>query len=177
MTEQNIFFIADFQIDLSRSVVIKGEQQTQVEPKVLQVLLLLATRQNEVVTHKEIMEHVWQGTEVVPNALQRCIAILRKVLGDDAKAPTKIATHPRIGYRLLAEVSWKSLPCPQATIEKIAKNGDATTLSNKQYKAGWNKLAILLLSLAILIISTSIVTFLAKHLTQSIYENSSVNSD
>jgi len=110
MTEVTMFYIADFQIDLSRSVVIKGDEQTQVEPKVLKVLLLLAQRQNEVVTHKEIMEHVWQGTEVVPNALQRCIAILRKVLCDDAKAPSIIATHPRIGYSLLADVRWQALP-------------------------------------------------------------------
>lgn len=108
MKDTTTFYIADHQIDLARSVVIKGEQQTQVEPKVLKVLLLLAQRQNEVVTHKEIMERVWQGTEVVPNALQRCIAILRKVLNDDAKSPSIIATHPRIGYRLLAKVTWQN---------------------------------------------------------------------
>jgi DNA-binding winged helix-turn-helix (wHTH) protein len=119
MTENNIFYITDFEIDLSRSVVIKDGQQTQVEPKVLQVLLLLAKRQNEVVTHKEIMDHIWQGAEVVPNALQRCIAILRKVLIDDAKAPTIIATHPRIGYRLLAEVRWQSVSDLQTTKDKV----------------------------------------------------------
>lgn len=95
MTEKTIFYITDFQIDLSRSSLIKGDHETQVEPKVLKVLYLLAQRQNEVVTHKEIMQHVWQGSEVVPSALQRCIAILRKELGDDAKSPTIIATHPQ----------------------------------------------------------------------------------
>ncbi|RZM77500.1 hypothetical protein C3B51_16335 [Pseudoalteromonas rubra] len=107
---QTRFFINEFEIDLSRSVVIQNGQHTQVEPKVLQVLLLLAKRQREhgelVVTHEEIMTHVWQGVEVVPNALQRCIAILRKVLGDNAKNPSIIATHPKIGYRLLAPVRW-----------------------------------------------------------------------
>lgn len=118
MTEKSTFYISDFKIDLSRSVVIKGDNQIQVEPKVLQVLLLLARRQNEVVTHKEIMDDIWQGAEVVPNALQRCIAILRKVLIDDAKAPTIIATHPRIGYRLLAEVRWQPLSDLQTNIDK-----------------------------------------------------------
>ncbi|MEC4090494.1 winged helix-turn-helix domain-containing protein [Pseudoalteromonas rubra] len=107
---QTRFFINTYEIDLSRSVVILNEQHTHVEPKVLQVLLLLAQRQREhgeqVVTHQEIMTYVWQGVEVVPNALQRCIAILRKVLGDDAKNPTIIATHPKIGYRLLVPVRW-----------------------------------------------------------------------
>ena len=118
MTEKNIFYIADIKIDISRSVVIRNELHTQIEPKVLQVLLLLAKRQNEVVTHKEIMDHIWQGTEVVPNALQRCIAILRKVLIDNAKSPTIIATHPRIGYRLIAEVRWQPLPDLQIISDK-----------------------------------------------------------
>ena len=151
MAEQNIFYITDFQIDLSRSVVIKDGCQTQVEPKVLQVLLLLAKRQNKVVTHKEIMDHVWQGTEVVPNALQRCIAILRKVLADDAKDPTIITTHPRIGYRLIAEVRWQPLVDLQAISEPLTKESDTVTKSSEQqHKAGWIKFAIPLLIFSVL---------------------------
>ncbi|AZZ99445.1 winged helix-turn-helix domain-containing protein [Pseudoalteromonas sp. R3] len=117
---QTRFFINSYEIDLSRSVVILDGQQTHVEPKVLQVLLLLAQRQREhgeqVVTHQEIMNQVWQGAEVVPNALQRCIAILRKVLGDDAKNPTIIATHPKIGYRLIAPARW-----PEPSVEPATR--------------------------------------------------------
>ena len=132
MTEVTTFYIADFKIDLSQSIVVDGDKIIQVEPKVLKVLLLLAQRQNEVVTHEEIMELVWQGTEVVPNALQRCIAIIRKVLGDDAKSPSFIATHHRIGYRLLAKVRWQTtsdrptgtksvIKAPQITATKDTK--------------------------------------------------------
>jgi DNA-binding winged helix-turn-helix (wHTH) protein/Tol biopolymer transport system component len=153
MTEKNIFYITDFQINLSRSVVIAGEHETQVEPKVLQVLFLLAKHQNEVVSHKEIMAHVWHGTEVVPNALQRCIAILRKVLGDDAKAPTIIATHPRIGYRLLAKVHWQPLPDLPEIITST------TTNNSKQLKVGKKKFALTLVALMSLIIVVAIGMF------------------
>ncbi|ALU43074.1 winged helix-turn-helix domain-containing protein [Pseudoalteromonas rubra] len=136
---QTRFFIDAYEIDLSRSVVIFNDQHTHVEPKVLQVLLLLAQRQREhgeqVVTHQEIMMHVWQGVEVVPNALQRCIAILRKVLGDNAKNPTVIATHPKIGYRLLVPVRWPE-----------AESKPAETESRKSYL----KLAITLVSTLLL---------------------------
>ena len=118
MTDVKTFLIADFEVDLTRSVIKTSETETQVEPKVLKVLLLLAQRQGEVVSHHEIMQHVWQGTEVVPNALQRCIAILRKVLGDDAKSPTFIATHPRIGYSLLTKVQWPGESCPVSKAHK-----------------------------------------------------------
>lgn len=113
MTEPKTFYIADYQIDLSRSMIRKGQNDKQIEPKVLKVLLLLAKRQNQVVTHKEIMDEVWQGTEVVPNALQRCIAILRKALNDDARSPTFIATHKKIGYSLIADVRWTQGNVPQ----------------------------------------------------------------
>ncbi|BBN80551.1 hypothetical protein PA25_05360 [Pseudoalteromonas sp. A25] len=106
MTQPTIFYVQDFKIDLSQSLIIRGEQCSKVEPKVLKVLYVLAKHQNEVVTHQVLMEQVWQGAEVVPNALQRCIAILRKELSDDAKAPKIIATHPKIGYRLLSNVVW-----------------------------------------------------------------------
>ncbi|MCO7224391.1 winged helix-turn-helix domain-containing protein [Pleionea sp. CnH1-48] len=117
MQEKTKFYIDDIQIDLSCSVLINGEQQTHIEPKVLKVFSLLAQRQNEVVTHQELMDHVWKGTEVAPNALQRCIAILRKELGDDAKSPKVIATHPRIGYRLLKEVRWHTPSTKQETLD------------------------------------------------------------
>lgn len=130
MVENTIFYINDYQIDLSRSVLTKGEYQTQIEPKVLKVLLLLAQQPNEVVTHQTIKEQVWQGAEVVPGALQRCIAILRKALGDDAKSPTIIATHPKIGYRLLAQVRWQAQPVVQSAsmVTAVAvKNKNAET--------------------------------------------------
>jgi len=150
MTEKNIFYIADIKIDISRSVVIRNELHTQIEPKVLQVLLLLAKRQNEVVTHKEIMDHIWQGTEVVPNALQRCIAILRKVLIDNAKSPTIIATHPRIGYRLIAEVRWQPLP----DLQIISDKKDV-----KQHKVNKRKFAIPFSALVILMLVVAMNAF------------------
>ncbi|WDD98636.1 winged helix-turn-helix domain-containing protein [Thalassomonas actiniarum] len=101
-----LFRVGQYKIDLSRSQIICSTETLSAEPKVLQVLRLLAENQGEVVTHSEIMAEIWQGVEVAPNALQRAIAHLRKALGDDAKQQKVIATHPRIGYQLVAEVDW-----------------------------------------------------------------------
>ncbi|AOT08657.1 winged helix-turn-helix domain-containing protein [Pseudoalteromonas luteoviolacea] len=115
MSATQRFYIEEHLIDLSRSEVTFAQQSTKVEPKVLQVLLLLAQNAQEVVSHQQIMDEVWQGSEVVPNALQRCIARLRKVLGDNAKSPKIIATHPKIGYRLMVEVQWLPENKPKIT--------------------------------------------------------------
>lgn len=102
------FSIESYRIDLLRSIITCDNNETRVEPKMLQVLLLLAENQGEVVTHQEIMEKVWPNVRVVPNVLQRCITQLRKALGDDGKTQRVITTQARVGYSLAAKVHWHS---------------------------------------------------------------------
>ncbi|GHF96992.1 winged helix-turn-helix domain-containing protein [Thalassotalea marina] len=98
------FYVNNTLVDLLHSTVTIDDNTQSIEPKILKVLALLAKHQNEVVTHDVIKNAIWPNVEVVPNALQRCIAQLRKVLGDDAKRQEVIVTHPKIGYRLTARV-------------------------------------------------------------------------
>ncbi|MBQ4810048.1 winged helix-turn-helix domain-containing protein [Pseudoalteromonas luteoviolacea] len=129
------FIIDGYLIDMSRSEVTGKAGSIKVEPKVLQVLLLLAQNAQQVVSHQQIMEQVWQGSEVVPNALQRCIARLRKVLDDDAKSPRIIATHPKIGYRLMVDVQWQQeQPKQRAVIN-----------NPRELKGRWKWLALVVL--------------------------------
>jgi transcriptional activator of cad operon len=48
---------------------------------------------------------VWGGVVVTQDSVYQAVASLRRVLGDDPKSPTYIATVPRRGYRLVAPVS------------------------------------------------------------------------
>jgi len=138
--EKSRFTLAGYTVDLRRSVISDNEKSVAVEPKVLRVLLLLAQRQNEVVTHSEIMDTVWRDMEVVPNALQRCIAILRKCLGDDAKRQAIIATHTKIGYRLVVPVHWLS------QTETEPQTADAEISGNRRFAfAGYSIVVLLLL--------------------------------
>lgn len=103
----NEFSIGSFYIDIARSKITVRDETIAVEPKVLQVLLVLAKSQGEVVSHEDILKKVWPDVYVAPNALQRCIAQLRKAFKDDAKQQRIIATHPKQGYSLVAEVNWQ----------------------------------------------------------------------
>ncbi|MCJ8273027.1 MAG: winged helix-turn-helix domain-containing protein, partial [Psychrosphaera sp.] len=104
MTE---FFVGNYRVDMTRSQIVAENDIVSMEPKVLQVLLILAENQGEVVAHETILNKVWPDVVVAPNALQRCIAQLRKAFGDDAKAQQVIATHPKVGYSLLVNVDWR----------------------------------------------------------------------
>lgn len=84
--------------------ISKDSGEVRVEPKVMDVLVLLAVQPGRTVTREEFMEAVWSDTVVTDDALLRCISELRKIFGDDARDPRYIETIRRRGYRLIAQV-------------------------------------------------------------------------
>ena len=78
-----------------------GQAEHHLEPKVMNVLLELAQSSGELVPREILIERVWDGRPVGDDVLSRCIADLRRVLGDDARNPRFIQTVPKRGYRLL----------------------------------------------------------------------------
>jgi TolB-like protein/tetratricopeptide (TPR) repeat protein len=67
----------------------------------MEVLVCLASRPGESISKETIIKTVWPDTFVSDDALIRCVFELRRVFGDDARAPGVIQTIPKRGYRLL----------------------------------------------------------------------------
>ena len=70
----------------------------------MDVLVLLANGDGDVVTGDQIVDAVWGGRPTAPEAIVQKIKVLRDKLGDDPKDPKYIQTHPKIGYRLVCAV-------------------------------------------------------------------------
>ncbi len=104
MSEQ--YWIGDFHIDLPRNQITQGEHAQTLAPKALAVLTCLAENQGKVVSQDALLEQVWKNTVVSPNSLQKCIAQLRKALGDDGTTQVTIKTHAKKGYSLERAVRW-----------------------------------------------------------------------
>ncbi len=90
--------------DIPSTAGTPGESTRRLEPKVMQVLLCLSQRPDEVVSKEELIKAVWPGTFVTDDVLLRCISELRKALEDDAREPRFIQTISKRGYRLIAPV-------------------------------------------------------------------------
>lgn len=75
-----------------------------LEPKVMDLLVLLARRPGEVLTHEEILAALWPNVVVGDDTLARCVSKLRRAFDDDPKAPAYVETIPKRGYRLIAQV-------------------------------------------------------------------------
>ena len=105
----NSFYINNAHVDADRRMVMINGETVSLEPKVFKVLHYLASHPGQVISHQDLLDAIWTNTVVEPGALQRCIARLRKVFGDDARKQQVIATYPKRGYSLVADVSWRPL--------------------------------------------------------------------
>lgn len=83
-----------------RGLLRGGEEEKHLEPLVMEVLVALAVRQGEVVSNDQLADAAWGGRAVMDDPIIRCISLLRRELGDNARAPDYIENIPRRGYRL-----------------------------------------------------------------------------
>jgi DNA-binding winged helix-turn-helix (wHTH) protein len=107
---------------------------TLLEPKAMAVLVYLARRPGKVVSANELIDAVWVGRPMGDSPVYRCIALLRRALGDDSRAPTYIATVPTKGYRLIAPVR----PAAEATTSAASLGNDPGALDGGDPDVGEN---------------------------------------
>lgn len=100
------FSVARWHVQPSLLRAAHAGEVRQLEPKVMGVLCTLALHAGEAVTRRDLFDTVWADTIVSDDVLTRCISELRKLFGDDARAQRIIETVPRVGYCLLAPVTW-----------------------------------------------------------------------
>ena len=99
------FRVDDWLVRPQANSVEKDGQTWHLEPKIMQVLVELASHQNEVLSKDRLLETVWHNTFVGEDALVRCISEIRNVFRDDPKSSRVIQTIPKSGYRLIATVT------------------------------------------------------------------------
>jgi transcriptional activator of cad operon len=82
----------------------------------MRLLLCLAEHAGEVVSIDRLLDRAWSGVVVSQDSVYQAVASLRRVLGDDPRQPTYIETVPRLGYRMVANVSpWVDQPLTAST--------------------------------------------------------------
>ena len=98
------FRIGDWRVDRDACALHGPDGEQRVEPKVMDLLCLLAEDPGRVLSRDQIMAALWPGLVVGDDALARTVSKLRQALGDDAKSPRYVETIAKRGYRLLVEV-------------------------------------------------------------------------
>ena len=101
---KNGFDLGPWTVIPERGLIRQGDRKEHLEPMVMDVLVVLASRQGAVVTRDQLVHDVWNDRFVTDEAIVAKIATLRQKLGDDSKNPKYIETIPRRGYRLIMPV-------------------------------------------------------------------------
>ena len=106
-----------------------------VEPRVMQVLLVLADSAGRVVTRETLFNRCWGGVFVGDDSLNRAVAAVRRALAEVGAEAFEIETIPRTGYRLTGAV-------PQSAGNDGA-DGKPRRLSRRNLIAGGAAAAVL----------------------------------
>jgi transcriptional activator of cad operon len=127
--------IGDWCVNPASGQISRDGQSVRVEARMMRLLICLANRAGEAVSIDALLEQVWTGVIVTPDSVYQAVALLRRLLGDDPKHPTYIATVPRLGYRMVAAVSpWIDQPptplvkADLDTTTQTPAGADATTM-------------------------------------------------
>lgn len=102
-----------FQLGKLRIDPLEGELSgpggcENLDPKVMDVLVLLAQHAGQLVSREEMLASIWPGMVVTDDALTRCIYELRRQLaqaGGDESYKALVETLPKRGYRLNGEIT------------------------------------------------------------------------
>ena len=98
------FRLGEWTVHPDKGVFINGGIKRHAEPKLIDVLIVLARHQGDVVSRDQLLEEAWAGVVVSDEVLTRCISELRTLLGDTSRERRFIRTIPRRGYMLVAPV-------------------------------------------------------------------------
>jgi len=96
-----VFATGDLQVDLTRRIVLVGNQQIQLTPTEYDLLKALVAHAGKVLTHRQLLRLVWgEAYEEDLHLLRVHMSNLRAKLEPDPMRPRFLVTEPGVGYRL-----------------------------------------------------------------------------
>ncbi|MET0445948.1 MAG: response regulator transcription factor [Pseudorhodoplanes sp.] len=99
--ERPVFRIGELSVDLVRRIVKVGEAEVKLSPKEYDLLRLLVQHAGKVLTHKFLLNELW-NQQTDPQYLRVYVRQLRQKVESDPEQPHYILTETGIGYRMRA---------------------------------------------------------------------------
>ncbi|MGD0892859.1 MAG: winged helix-turn-helix domain-containing protein [Terracidiphilus sp.] len=110
--------------EIARGRDAEYQETARLETRAMRLLLCLAEHAGEVVSIDDLLTQVWPEVTVSQDSVYQAVTSLRRVLGDDPKQPSYIATVPRLGYKMVAQVGpWRDEVAPASGASNQAGEG------------------------------------------------------
>ena len=102
-----VYQFGDFQLDCGRFELLRNGHSLRVERKPMELLILLASREGQLVSRAEIAQRLWSSEVFVDteHGINTAVRKLRHLLRDDPEDPQFIQTVTGLGYRFIAPVT------------------------------------------------------------------------
>ena len=94
------FVLGRLQVSPAIRQVIGPDGSETIEPRVMQVFVHLFLAGGNVVSRDDLIATCWGGRIVGEDAINRCIARIRRIAERDSPPPFSVETVARVGYRL-----------------------------------------------------------------------------
>ena len=150
---RHFYEFSDFRLDAENPSLWLNDRLVSVPPKALEMLTLLVSHRDAVVSREELLETVWRDTFVEEGNINYTVSLLRKTLGEKVKGELQfIQTVPKRGYRFIADVREvvESEADEKATTPNlIADSSDAIPAGEPKPQIRWHLLGIFLLGLSL----------------------------
>jgi len=120
-----------FELDSSRYELLKNGRPVRIERIPMDLLILLVSRDGQLVDRKEIVENLW-GADVHVDSEQginTAVRKLRQILGDDPERPKFVQTVVGKGYRFVGEIIPPQETPPEPVSEMIPALEDQAQIS------------------------------------------------
>ena len=79
LAQEPDFALGSLQVRPSLREVLVGAEREVLEPRVMQVLVALARRPDQVISRDQLIDACWAGRVVGEDAINRCIARVRRL--------------------------------------------------------------------------------------------------
>ena len=99
--ERPVFQVGELSVDLVRRLVKLADREVKLSPKEYDLLRLLVLHAGKVLTHKFLLQALWDIT-TDPQHLRVYVRQLRQKVEPDPERPQYIMTETGVGYRLRA---------------------------------------------------------------------------
>jgi DNA-binding winged helix-turn-helix (wHTH) protein/tetratricopeptide (TPR) repeat protein len=100
-----LYVFADCTLDTRRYELRRAGGLVPLDRQVFEVLAYLLAHADQVVSRQELFTYLWPQRFVGDAALERCIAVARRALGDNGREQRYIKTVHGLGYRFVAAVA------------------------------------------------------------------------
>jgi DNA-binding winged helix-turn-helix (wHTH) protein/tetratricopeptide (TPR) repeat protein len=104
--EAQQFLFGEWMVDPSTNSIHQSGERKQMEPRAMEVLVVLCEAAGKIVSADELLAQCWRTDVYGDNPVHKILAQLRRLLGDTATAPSYIETVRKRGYRTLAPVDF-----------------------------------------------------------------------